>query len=142
MARMPGREMRFALRVAVFARCVPLLMRLRLDRVERLLRHRPVPDPKVDPERRAWIVEAVLIRGARLVGRGCLTRGLTRWYFLDAPGKEVALVFGVGHPDADSASFEGHCWVAVDGEPYRERTEPTEVFTETVRLLRAPAAVR
>jgi hypothetical protein len=76
-------------------------------------------------------VDAVLGRFGRLVSTSCLTRGLTRYYFLRRAGVPVTLCFGVGWPDG---RFEAHCWLSRDGEPFLEARDPRPVFGETYRI--------
>jgi hypothetical protein len=81
-----------------------------------------------------WLEEEVdgLIAAARpLVRPGCLTRGLTHYFFLRRAGLEVELVYGVD-PSVDPA--EAHCWLVRDGAPYLEATNPAERFAETYRV--------
>jgi hypothetical protein len=119
-------------RIFAFALTVPLLMRLRLSPLEHLLepRRRPANCP---PERAADLAREVdlVLRRSRFVRSGCLTRGLTRYYFLRRAGLPVSLCFGIGRPGED---LEGHCWLIRDGRPYLEETDPREVFVETYRL--------
>lgn len=128
------------LRVLAVALLVPLLTRMRLSRQERLLEPRRVPAH--DPALEAWIAEHVdglLARGRPVVRPGCLTRGLTHFYFLRRAGVDVRLVYGIstGEPEA-----EGHCWLVRDGEPYLERVDPRPRFVETYSIPRAAARSR
>lgn len=70
-------------------------------------------------------VERALARDVRFAPHTCLTRSLTRYWFLRRAGADVRLVFGMGGVDG---SFEGHSWVERDGEPYRESTDPRAHF--------------
>ncbi len=108
-------------------------MRLPLDRLARLLEPRRAPAPRTpaEVERLVASVESVLAAGWPLVRRGCLTRGVTLFWFLRRAGVPVDLVFGMGTP-ADG--FEGHCWLVRDAEPWLERTDPRPVFAETYRI--------
>jgi hypothetical protein len=78
-------------------------------------------------------VDAIIRRGQPLVRPGCLTRGVTLYYALRREGIDLALCFGMGNPDGESA---GHCWLAIGDDPLLERTDPRPVFTEVVRLSR------
>src|SRR4051794_17680964 len=124
-----------ALRVLAFAAAVPLLMPLPLPRLACLLEpRRPRPE---DPQRAAWLarrVDTVIAAGHPVVRRGCLTRGVTHFFFLRRAGVDVALQFGMGTP---AGQPEGHCWLVRDGEPYLERVDPRPLFVETYRI---PAA--
>ena len=127
--RTPG-DAFLLLRIYLFAAAVPLLSRVPL----------PTLLPKLDirtnaphqPQRAQKVVsyvEAVLGR-APLARRDCMARGLTLFYFLRRAGVDVALGFGMGHPDGD---FAGHCWLIRDGEPYLEK-DADFTFTEIYRF--------
>ncbi len=126
----------FSLRVLFVAASVPALLRLDLARVQRLLEPRRArPEPSGDEIRRLVArVEQVLAAGLPLVRPGCLTRGVTLYYFLRRAGLDVRLVFGIGRPLED---LEGHCWLVREGEPFLERKDPRPVFTETYAIARA-----
>jgi hypothetical protein len=83
----------------------------------------------VEPARVQFIVSAVdvMLRvGAPLVRPGCLTRGLTLYYFLRRAGLDVSLCFGIGTP---RGAFVGHYWLVKDGEPFLEARDPRPLFT-------------
>jgi Transglutaminase-like superfamily len=121
------------LRILVVAAAVPLLMRLRLPRLARVLEPRRAPPaPVARADEIAGQVEAVLGRGGRLVRSSCLTRGVTRYWFLRRAGVDVALCFGMGRPGGDDPA--GHCWIVRDGEPYLESVDPRPIFVETYRV--------
>jgi hypothetical protein len=125
-------------RIAAVAAAVPLLLRLRLDRLARLLeprRVRPQPAP-ADVERLVGRIDHVLAAGRPLVRPGCLTRGVTRFWFLRRAGVPVDLVFGMGRPVGD---FEGHCWLVRDAEPWLEKVDPRPVYVESYRIAHRPA---
>jgi hypothetical protein len=65
------------------------------------------------------------------VRTGCLTRGITLFWFLRRAGVDVELTFGV---DPVALDGEGHCWLTLDGEPFLEKVDPRARFTETYRL--------
>lgn len=118
-----------AVRVLAFAVLVPLITRLRLSRQEAILE--PVRTPTPDPEREAWLaanVDRILAAGRPVVRPGCLTRGLTLYYFLRRAGAGVRLAYGVGTVDGQT---EGHCWLVMDGQPYLESKDPRKHFVET-----------
>jgi Transglutaminase-like superfamily len=125
------------LRIFAFAAAVPYLLRLKLSRVARALE--PGKDPSaVDENRVRKItahVERAIRRGKPLVRPGCLTRGLTRYYFLRRSGMDVALCFGMGRLGNE---FVGHCWLVKDGEPYLEPRDqdPRSRYTEMYRISR------
>ena len=119
-----------------FAAAVPLLMRLRLPTLGRLLEHRcavPVAHRNLDEASARIIrtVESVLAIGAPLISPRCLTRGLTLYYFLRRAGVELSLCFGAGY---GKAGFSGHCWLVKDGEPFLERGNPQSHFATMYRL--------
>lgn len=120
-------------RILAFALVVPALMRLHPARLHALLEPRALP-PAPRPgavERVTAHVERVLRRGWPAVRRGCLTRGLTRYYFLRRAGIDVSLCFGLGTVDGAVA---GHCWLEQDGEPLLEARDPRVIFTEMYRF--------
>lgn len=133
------REAALMLRVFAFAMAVPLITRLGLARQERILEPRAPVRP--DPVREAWLevnVDRILGRGAPVVRPGCLTRGLTHYYFLRRAGADVRLKYGIGSVEG---RMEGHCWLVRDGEPYLEAKDPREHFVETHSLPSRPVAV-
>ena len=134
LARSP-RELLLALRVVLVAISVPLITRLPLAWQEAVLepRRRPAPDPR----REAWLVANIdrLLSAARPVARpGCLTRGLTHYYFLRRAGVDVQLRYGLGRPIGEA---DGHCWLVRDGEPFLERADPRRSYVETYSIPRA-----
>ncbi len=122
------RKASLSIRISLFAACVPLLSRLPIRRIYKIVE----PDGDVllaDPGRVEQIIRCVdwYCRVARpLITRRCMTRGLTLYYFLRRAGVETSLVFGVGN---DLERFTGHCWLVRDGEPYLEKTDPRAFFT-------------
>jgi hypothetical protein len=123
------------LRVFAFAAAVPYLLRLKLPRVARALEsHR---NPSVLSEGSAGkivsFVEIAIRHGRPFVRSGCLTRGLTRYYFLRRAGMDVALCFGMGRLDND---FMGHCWLVSDGKPFLEIEDPRPRYIEMYRISR------
>ncbi len=125
------------LRVFLFAAAVPLLTRLKIARVAAILE--PGGQPRdVDPEllkRILAYVQTAIQRGRPLVRRGCLTYGLTRYYFLRRAGVDVSLHFGMGRVGL-GRQFLGHCWLMKDGEPYLEWKDPRSLYVETYRVSR------
>jgi len=124
------------LRVFAFAAAVPYLLRLKLPRVARVL------EPRRDPSavhkdrigRIASYIEIAIRHGGPFVRRGCLTRGLTRYYFFRRAGIDVELCFGMGRLDQE---FMGHCWLVKDGEPFLEMEDPRSLYAEMYRISRA-----
>lgn len=135
--RSVGRAL-LATRVAAVAAVAPLLSRLRLQRLERVLEpHRTgtVADARrVDEVARTvdWVLGSV-----PLVQRHCLTRGITMYYFLRREGADVQLTFGMG--DAGKG-LAGHCWLVHNGEPYLEPKDPRPLFKEMYTIPRGAAA--
>jgi len=121
-------------RVGAFAAAVPLLMRLPLPRVAALLtrptRREPPSAPEVERLERL-IALAPRVAGP-LVRPGCLTRGVTLFWFLRRGGLDVELRFGLD-PSQNGAA-EGHCWLSLDDEPFLERADPRPRFAELYRL--------
>jgi hypothetical protein len=128
-------------RILLFAASVPLLMRLKLTRLAALLEPGSAAGP-LDPTHANKIcsyTEKAIRLGSPIVRRGCLTLGLTRYYFLRRAGMDVSLHFGVGRV-GENESFDGHCWLARDGEPYYETRDPRPLYVEMWRI--SPKAIR
>jgi hypothetical protein len=121
------------LRIFAFAAAVPYLLKLRLSRVGDALEpgRNPVAVQEDTVRRITAYIETVIRRGQPLVRRGCLTRGLTRYYFLRRAGMDVALCFGMGHLENE---FMGHCWLVKDGEPFLEAEDPRRRYVEMYRI--------
>ena len=127
--------MLLSLRVLLVAISVPLITRLPLARQEALLEPRKPPRP--DPERETWLVanvDRLLAAGHPAVRPGCLTRGLTYYFFLRRAGVDVQLQYGLATPLGES---DGHCWLVRDGEPFLERVDPRGHYVETYSIPRA-----
>ena len=129
------RELPLFAYVTAFASGVPLLMRLPLPRVEALITRPPRRRRRaaVDAERIEALAALAPRLASPLVRTGCLTRGVTLFWFLRRAGLDVELRFGLD----PSGVADGHCWLTLDGEPYLERDDPRPRFAETYRL---PAA--
>jgi hypothetical protein len=123
------------LRVFAFAAVVPYLLRLKLDRVARAIE--PAKNPSVLREASVGkivaYVETAIRHGKPFVRPGCLTRGLTRYYFLRRAGMDVALCFGMGRLGKE---FMGHCWLVNNGEPFLEVEDPRPLYVEMYRISR------
>jgi hypothetical protein len=133
------RDVLLALRVLAVALAAPLIARLSLSRQEAILEpRRPATYARAREEWLVANVDRVLGRGAPLVRPGCLTRGLTYFYFLRRAGVDVRLSYGIGTVDGRP---EGHCWLVRDGEPWLEREDPRPHFTVTHRVGRSAAPV-
>jgi hypothetical protein len=74
-----------------------------------------------------------------MVRTGCLTRGVTLFWYLRRAGLDVELRFGVDPAEQSGGEADGHCWLALDGEPFLERVDPRTRFTELYRLPLATA---
>jgi hypothetical protein len=133
-----AREALLFARLASFAATVPVLMLLPLPSWARLLTRRPrrraVSQAEID--RLDRLVALAPQVGRPLVRTGCLTRGVTLFWFLRRAGLDVELRFGID--PAGPAAADGHCWLTLDGEPYLERTDPRR-FTELYRVPLATA---
>src|SRR5690348_196486 len=100
-----GGTARLAARAGAVAVVAPLLARLDLTRLQRVLEPRRRVTPAADAPATAVAVErtvaAVLHRGRWFVRPGCLVRGITRYAVLRRAGVDVELCFGVGRPQRD-----------------------------------------
>lgn len=126
-------EALFVAQAAAFALSVPVLMRLPLARLRRVLapgRRKNASEP--DVERVLGLLELTFQLCAPVLRPTCLTSGLTRYFFLRRAGIDVGLVFGMGQPD--DGGFAGHCWLTRNGEPFLERRDPRPVFAEMYRI--------
>jgi hypothetical protein len=122
----------FAYLVA-FAAAVPLLLRFPLPRMAALVTH-PVRarGASEDEAARLWrLMELAVQFGYPLVRPGCLTRGVTLFWFMRRAGVDVELRFGLD--PAVRELTEAHCWLARSGEPYGEKVDVAR-FTELYRL--------
>ena len=122
------------MRVCAFATAVPVLMRLPLPRVGAVLTRRPPGwRPSSSEIERLERVVALAPRVAGpFVRPGCLTRGVTLFWFSRRAGLDVELRFGLDPRDA--ADTDGHCWLSIDGEPFLEKRDPRPRFAELYRL--------
>ncbi|HZV73348.1 MAG TPA: lasso peptide biosynthesis B2 protein [Conexibacter sp.] len=132
-----AREGLLLAQLGAFAATVPLLMRLPLPRLAALLtrppRHAPASPGEV--ERLERLIALAPRVAQPLVRTGCLTRGVTLYWFLRRAGLDVELHFGLD-PGHDAAT-DGHCWLSLDGEPFLEQRDPRPRFVELYRLSRA-----
>jgi hypothetical protein len=118
-------------RVVAFAACVPLIMRLPIDRVGWWVR--PSGSRRPEPTREAVdalvaSIDRSILRWRPLVRSGCVVRGMTLYRFLRLAGADVSLRFGIGVMDGD---FAAHCWIVYRNEPLAEIRDPRPLFTET-----------
>lgn len=128
------------LHIFCVAVAVPGLMKLPLPRASALLEprgraHHPAPGEETLI---VSAVLAVLLAGRPLVRRGCLTRGVTLYYFLRRAGVDVSLCFGVGASSDQADGFDGHCWLVKDGEPFLEARDPRRYYTQLYSFPQAP----
>lgn len=115
-------------RVLFIAAAVPFLLRLKISRLQALLEPRnSSPTDRDRVEQIAEYVEKAIRKGRPLVRPGCLTRGVTRYYFLRRDGVDVSLCFGMGRVDG---MFVGHCWLVKEGEPFMETRDPRPLYAE------------
>ena len=117
-------------RIGLVASLVPLVMRLPLARVRRVIEPaRPSGDARRVPHLLEQ-VDLVLAALRPVLRPTCLTRGVTRYYFLRRAGADIALAFGV----SQVPGLGGHCWLVRDGEPFLEPRDPRPMFTEVYRI--------
>jgi hypothetical protein len=118
--------------VLSIAAAVPFLLRLKLSRLQALLEPRiPSPAGRDRVEQIKEYIEMAIRAGRPLVRPGCLTRGVTRYYFFRRDGMDVSLCFGMGKFDEE---FVGHCWLVKDGVPFMEPRDPRPLYTEMYRI--------
>ena len=121
-------------RILAFSASVPVLMRLKLVRLDALLLalSRPKSGTPTAAEKIKSYLDLAIRFGRPAVRRGCLTRGVTLYYFLrKEAGIEVALCFGMRQRNSN---FEGHCWLVRDGKPFWETGDSGPVFAEIYRF--------
>lgn len=120
------------LSILAFATVSKAVARLPLERIDALVerRAREGHRPRGDVEAVARRVEQVLGH-TRILRHTCLSRGLTRYFFLRRAGADVRLVFGLGQIDG---AYAGHCWILRDGTVYQEATDPALEFADVVTL--------
>ncbi len=121
--------------VCLFGVVVAVAVRLPLPRLASLIT-RPPRARVVDPAEveRLERVTTLAPRIARPLARsGCLPRGLTLFWFLRRAGLDVELRFGIDPAADGDRDADGHCWLALAGEPYLERQDLRR-FVELYRL--------
>jgi hypothetical protein len=132
MSKRSIRDVFLFFHVLLFAAAVPFLLRLKLSRVKALLEPRiPSSAGRDRVEQIAEYVELAIREGRPLVRPGCLTRGVTRYYFFRRDGMDVSLCFGMGQIKED---FVGHCWLVKDGVPFMETRDPRPLYAEMYRI--------
>jgi hypothetical protein len=136
MGKRSIRDVSLFFQVLFIAAAVPFLLRLKLSRVENLLEPRiPSTAHRDRADLITEYVETAIRAGRPLVRPGCLTRGVTRYYFLRRDGMDVSLCFGMGQVQGE---FVGHCWLVKDGVPYLETQDPRPLYAEMYRISGAP----
>ena len=120
--------------LSAFAAAVPLLMRLPLPRLAALITRpaRRPPPSAAEVERLKRMIELAPRVARPLVRTGCLTRGVTLFWFLRRAGLDVELRFGLELGEGNAG--DGHCWLALADEPFLERVDPRPRFAELYRL--------
>jgi hypothetical protein len=116
------------IRIFCFAAIVPALLRLQLPRLEALLTPThglQIPEPAKIQDILVY-VDGVIQLGRPVIRPGCLTRGITMYYFLRRAGLDVSLYFGMGTQEDD---FIGHCWLVNEGKPFLEARDPRSQYT-------------
>jgi hypothetical protein len=138
-------DLLLAVRVLVVAIAAPVLARLSLERLQRVLEprrssvRRSAPTRTVDEVGR--IVAGVMRRASPLVRPGCMPRGFTRYYALRQSGFDAALCFGMGRPTGGpTGELSGHCWLVLDGAPVFEPLDELAAFHEIARVSAAGVA--
>jgi Transglutaminase-like superfamily len=135
-SRMPGGRL-LPVRVLLFGLTVPLLLRLKLESLALWMEPNSPPPPhggRAEAEALVRRIDLWLRAGRPLVRSGCLTRGLTLYWFLRRAGFPVSLRFGIGEMGETEDRLDGHCWLALEGEPLAERRDPRPLYTETWRI--------
>lgn len=135
-------DARLALWVFCFAVAAPVLARLPLSRLERVLEPHHQPPGVAHVEHTSEVVLTVLRAGRPLVRTGCLVRGLTLYYFLRRTGADIGLCFGLGsvgeEDDVFGDGYDGHCWLVKDGEPFLEARDPQSRYIVIYRFPSMP----
>jgi len=116
------------MRILAVAAMAPVLARLPLARLEAVLEpprpaRRPIDGASAD--RMMELIDLAIRLGGPLVRPGCLTRGVTAYWFLRRHGEPVSLVFGI---DAARSAPTGHCWLESDSQPRYEKVDPRPRF--------------
>ena len=126
-------DRRLLLEMIVFASAVPMLMRFKLTRMQRILACRRAP-ATISTEMEDRIVRHFHLArriAAPLVGSGCLTRGITLYHFLSRAGADVSLCFGMGVIEGEHL---GHCWLTRRGAPFLESRDPRLLYTSVFSI--------
>jgi hypothetical protein len=87
----------------------------------------PPAEPQfLDRDAMRQIVDALTTFGAGRPLGICLRRSLLRYYFLRRAGLPLVIHFGARRLGDD---VRGHAWLTLDGQPYYEKPEHTQVHT-------------
>jgi hypothetical protein len=129
-----AREILLFAYLTIFAAAVPLLMRLPLPRLAAILTRpaRRPPPSAAEVERLERMITLAPRVGRPLVRPGCLTRGVTLFWFLRRAGLDVELRFGL-EMENDGAT-DGHCWLSLESQPFLEHVDPRPRFAELYRF--------
>jgi hypothetical protein len=124
--------------VFLFAAALPLLFRLKIPLVARLLDVRiGRGDATALPQEHDFIlrcVEWAMLAGRPLIRPNCLTRSVTRYFFLRRAGVDLSLCFGAAWRQGELVQAPGHCWLVKDGKPYLEMSDPLSGFVPIYSL--------
>ena len=114
-------------RVLVFVLLLPLVVRLKLPHLARVVepRRRKGASSQALIAETLATVEWALGLAAPQMRSNCLARGVTRLYFLRRVGADVSLHFGL---DVAGAPAAGHCWLVKDEQPFLEDGDPRRRF--------------
>ena len=122
----------------------PALVRLPPEQLNAFLEwmfRRPARTPGDDPEAVASMVLDMLEAARPFVRAGCLTRGMALYFALRRAAVDATLTFGMGSV-AEGDGYDGHCWVVLLGEPFRERRDPRRHFVPMYSFGRGAVARR
>ena len=133
-------------RVFLFAAALPLLFRLKLPLVTRLLDARTGGgDATAAPQEQDFIIRCIewaMLAGRPLIRPNCLTRGVTRYFFLRRAGVNVSLCFGAAWRQGEFIAAPGHCWLVKEDKPYLEMRDPLLCFVPIYTLPPAGPSAR
>jgi len=127
--------------VFLFAAALPLLFRLKILWVTRLLEVRiGCRGAAAAAQEQDFIIRCVewaMLAGRPLIRPNCLTRGVTRYFFLRRAGVNLSLCFGAAWRQGEFIQAPGHCWLMKDGKPYLEMSDPLLGFVPIFSLPQA-----
>jgi hypothetical protein len=107
-------------------------MRLPLTRLRTVLEPRrpSVGAPADSPQHVLELVNLILDGLRPILRPTCLTRGVTRYFFLRRAGLDVSLAFGI----SPTPGLGGHCWLERSGQPFLEPRDPRPIFALMYRI--------